>query len=182
MTSSFAFKLVAACATCVCAGSAFSHIVLAEPAALAGTSYRATLRVGHGCGDAPTTAIRVLVPAGMTGAQPMPKAGWTLSTVVGPLAQPYSDHGKPVTEGVTEIRWTASSPESALPSAYYDEFVLRGGLPRQAGPMWFKVLQTCAQGAIDWAEVPAAGQSAHGLKAPAALLDIIPSDAVGHAH
>ena len=110
----------------------------------------------------------------------MPKAGWVLSTKVGPLATPYDNHGKKITEGVTEITWTATAG-NALPDAYYDEFVLRGGLPATAGPMWFKVLQTCEKGSTDWAEVPASGASAKGLKLPAALLDIIPSGPAGHA-
>lgn len=56
--------------------------------ALAGTSYRAVLRVGHGCDSSPTTAMQVSIPDGFTGAQPMPKAGWTLTTKVGKLAEP----------------------------------------------------------------------------------------------
>lgn len=181
MSSSFALKFVAVCAASVCASSVFAHIVLAEPAALGNTGYSAALRVGHGCDGAATTAIRVTVPAGFKGAKPMPKAGWLLSTKSGKLAVPYDDHGTPVTEGVTEITWTAA-PGNALPDAYFDEFVLRGNLPGEAGAMWFKVLQTCATGSIDWAEIPAAGQSAHSLKSPAAMLEIIPSDHVGHQH
>ncbi len=55
---------------------------------MAGTSYRAVLRVGHGCDSSPTTAMQVSIPDGFTGAQPMPKAGWTLTTKVGKLAEP----------------------------------------------------------------------------------------------
>ena len=156
--------------------------MLAEPAALASTGYRAALRVGHGCDGAPTTAIRVTIPAGFRGAKPMPKAGWVLSTRVSRLDKPYDDHGKAVTEDVSEITWTAATRDNWLPDAYFDEFVLRGGLPAQAGAMWFKVLQTCSSGRIDWAEVPTGGISTNGLKAPAALLEIIPSDHVGHQH
>ncbi len=164
------------------ASHSFAHVVLAEPAALANTSYRATLRVGHGCDGASTTAIRVTLPAGFRGAKPMPKAGWILSVKSAKLGQPYEDHGKPVTEDVSEISWTAASRDNWLPDAYYDEFVLRG-LPVQAGAMWFKVLQTCDKGSTDWAQVPAAGMSADGLKTPAALLEIIPSEKAGaHQH
>ena len=159
----------------------FAHIVLAEPAALANTSYRAALRVGHGCEGASTSAIRVTMPAGFQGAKPMPKAGWILSVKFAKLDQPYDNHGKPVTEDVREISWTAASRDSWLPDAYYDEFVLRGGLPSAAGPMWFKVLQTCEKGSIDWAETPAGGTSTQGLKNPAALLEIIESGPAGLA-
>ena len=164
------------------ASHTFAHIELAEPAALANTSYRAVLRVGHGCDGASTTAIRVTLPAGFRGAKPMPKAGWVLSVKSAKLDKPYDDHGKPVTQDVSEISWTAASRDNWLPDAYYDEFVLRG-LPVLAGAMWFKVLQTCDKGSTDWAQVPAAGMSADGLKTPAALLEIIPSEKAGaHQH
>jgi uncharacterized protein YcnI len=157
-------------------------VVLDEPAALAGRSYRTTLQVGHGCDGSPTTAIKVLIPAGFQGAKPMPKPGWTLTATLARLDKPYISHGKTVTEDVAEITWSASSKESWLPDAHYDEFVLRGGLPATAGPMWFKVLQTCEKGSNAWVEVPASGTSTKGLKAPAVLLEIIESSAVGHQH
>ena len=175
-------KLLTVSALSLGASSTFAHITLADQAALAGTYYRATLRVGHGCDGSPTTALRVTIPDGFKGAKPMPKPGWVLSTKVGTLATPFDDHGKKITEGVTEITWTAGSKDSALPDAYYDEFVLRGGLPATAGPMWFKVLQTCEKGSTDWAQVPASGTSDKGLKLPAALLEIIPSGHTGHSH
>ncbi|WP_394788808.1 YcnI family protein [Rhodoferax sp.] len=182
MKFSFAIKAVAACAVSLCASASFAHIVLADSAALGNTGYSAALRVGHGCNGAATTAIRVTVPAGFKDAKPQPKAGWVLSTTVGKLEKPFDDHGKQITEGVTSITWTAA-PGNALPDAYFDEFVLRGSLPGEAGVMWFKVLQTCETGSVDWAEIPAAGKSAHDLKSPAAMLEIIPSDHVGgHQH
>ena len=165
MSFSIAIKFAAACAASICASTSFAHIVLADQAALGNTGYSAVLRVGHGCNGSPTTAIRVTVPAGFKGAKPQPKVGWVLS----------------MAEGVTSITWTAA-PGNALPDAYFDEFVLRGSLPGEAGVMAFKVLQTCEKGSVDWAEMPAPGQSAHDLKAPAAMLEIIPSDHAGHQH
>lgn len=182
MSIPFVIKTAAACAAAFCASSSFAHVTLADQAALASTYYRATLRVGHGCEGSPVTALRVTVPAGFQDAKPMPKAGWLLAIKKGKLDQPYDDHGKQITEGVTEITWTAASKDSWLQDAYYDEFVLRGALPATAGPMWFKVLQTCEKGSVDWSEVPASGTSTKGLKNPAALLEIIPSEHVGHAH
>ncbi len=164
------------------ATASFAHVVLDEPAALAGRGYKAALRVGHGCEGSPTTAIKVLIPAGFQGAKPLPKAGWTLSTTVVKLAKPYDSHGTAITEDVAEITWTASSKDSWLPDAWFDEFVLRGSLPAEAGAMWFKVLQTCEKGRIDWVQMPASGISTKGLKAPAALLEIIESGPAGHQH
>jgi uncharacterized protein YcnI len=162
----------------------FSHVVLGEPAALAGTSYRAALRVGHGCGESPTTAIRVWMPAGFRGAKPMPKPGWQLSITKVALdqAQAYGSHGRQVTEDVSEITWTATSQASWLPDAHFDEFVFRGSLAPVAGPMWFKVVQTCAKGSNQWVEVPEKGGNAHDLQWPAALLDVIESGSAAHQH
>ncbi|MCZ8253321.1 MAG: YcnI family protein [Hylemonella sp.] len=163
--------------------SAQAHVVLEEPAALAGSSYRAAFRVGHGCAGSPTTGIRVFIPAGVRGAKPMPKAGWTLTTQRAPLAQPYDNHGKTVREDVVEISWTVQNPAQALPDDWYDEFVLRATLPAQAGALWFRVLQTCASGQLDWADIPAQGTSTRGMKTPAALLEVLPSGgASAHAH
>lgn len=182
MKISNATKLIAVCVLFMGANAAFSHVILDEPVALAGRSYKAALRVGHGCEGAPTTAFKVILPAGFQGAKPMPKAGWVLSTKVEQLAIPYDSHGKTVSEDVTEITWSASTKDSWLPDAWYDEFVFRGGLPAQAGAMWFKVLQTCEKGSNDWTQVPASGTSTHGLKSPAALLEIIESGSAAHQH
>jgi uncharacterized protein YcnI len=158
-------------------------VVLQDPAAAAAASYRATFRVGHGCDGASTTGLRVTLPAGFNGAQPMPKVGWTLKTVIGKLAEPYESHGKTFTEGVTDISWTAVGSENALPDAFYDEFVLRGSTPAKPGPLWFKVVQTCVKGANSWTETPASGTSTKGLKFPAALLEVLDIQAAGgHNH
>jgi len=175
--------LIGACALALACNPAWAHIVLQDGAAAANSSYRATFRVGHGCDALPTTAIRVMIPAGFNGAQPMPKPGWTVKTVSGPLPVPYESHGKKYTEGVLEISWTANSPDNALPSAYYDEFVLRGTTPAKPGALWFKVVQSCSQGSNDWVDVPASGTSTKGLKSPAALLEVLDVQATsGHAH
>jgi len=155
-----------------------AHIVLAQPEAAAGSSYRATFKVGHGCDGSPIHTITVRLPAGVQGAKPMPKAGWTVERRIDKLAQPYSSHGKTITEDVSAITWRGGP----LPNGFYDEFVIQLSLPSQPGPLWFQVLQVCEQGQIDWAEIPAEGTSTRGLKAPAALLLVQPIEAAGHAH
>lgn len=164
------------------ATASFAHVSLSESSAPAGSTYRATLRVGHGCGDSPTTEINVLLPAGFKGAKPMPKPGWRLSVQRAPLAQPYDNHGKLVTDDVSEITWSATSPDAWLPDGHYDEFVLRGGLPSAAGPLWFKVMQRCEQGQNAWVEVPASGTATKDLKSPAALLNVVAPQPATHQH
>lgn len=163
------------------ASSTQAHVVLAEQQAVAGSYYKAVLRVGHGCNGSATMGITVFVPAGFQGAKPQPKAGWALSTRKAKLARPYVSHGKTVTEDVVEIHWQAATPEAALPDDFFDEFVWQSRLPDQAGPVWIRVMQTCEQGQNNWAEVPASGTSTKGMKTPAALLTIEPADA-GHHH
>lgn len=181
--SRFAIHFVAACVMSVWANSAFSHVTLQDQAAAAGAGYRAVLRVGHGCAGAPTTSITVTIPSGFNGAQPLVKAGWSVGTKVGKLDQPYEMHGTKYTEGVQEITWTAKGAENALPDAWADEFVFRGTTPKKPGTLWFKVVQGCDKGSNAWVEIPAAGQDAHGLKSPAARLDVLDVQAAGsHAH
>lgn len=172
---------LAALAAALLAAPALAHVVLHEPQAMAGSSYRAVFRVGHGCDGQPTTGLRVYLPTGVRGARPMPKPGWTLSTRRAPLAEPYTSHGKTIREEVVEISWQAQGPQQALPDDWYDEFVVRLSLPAQAGLLWFRVLQSCGESVLDWHEVPAPGQSTRGLKVPAALLEVLPAGG-GHAH
>jgi uncharacterized protein YcnI len=174
---------LAACAALLMVGAAQSHVVLQDPAAAAGAGYRATFTLGHGCAGAATTAIKIRIPEGFQGAQPMPKPGWTLSTRRAHLASPYGSHGKTIAEDVVEVSWTANGPENALPEAWYDEFVLRGTTPQQPTTLWFKVLQTCEKGQNDWSQVPASGSSTEGLKSPAALLEVLDTGSSGgHQH
>ena len=170
-------------AGCVLAQAAQAHVTLLERSAAAGTSYKAVLTLTHGCEGSPVRAVTVRVPAGLRGAKPMPKPGWTLQVIRAALATPYTSHGKLVTEDTVELRWTAQSQEAWLQDAWFDEFTLRGQLPATPGPLWFKVRQDCERGAIDWSEVPAEGTSTRGLKAPAVLLEVRPAGAqAGHAH
>ncbi|WP_296510967.1 YcnI family protein [Rhodoferax sp.] len=179
----FAIKIVAAWAMLMGASAAFSHVTLADQAAAAGASYRGVLKVGHGCAGAATTSITVSMPSGFNGAQPLVKAGWTVSTQVGKLDQPYVAHGTTYTEGVQGITWTAKGAENALPDAFADEFVFRGTTPKKPGTLWFKVVQGCVTGQNAWVEIPAPGKDAHSLKSPAARLDVLDVQAAGdHAH
>ena len=182
MKKSITRQWATACTLFLFGTTSFAHVVLGEPTAMASTSYRATLRVGHGCEGSPITALRVTIPEGFSGAKPMPKAGWILSTKLAKLAKPYTSHGKTISEDVTEISWTAASKDNWLSDAWYDEFVMRGGLPGTAGPMWFKVTQTCEKGSIDWAETPPAGTSTKGMKFPAVLLEIGEPGPAAHQH
>ncbi|WP_298930331.1 YcnI family protein [uncultured Ramlibacter sp.] len=164
-------------------GNAQAHVVLDYQVAPAGSSYKASFKVGHGCGASATRQFTVEIPAGVRGARPMPKPGWTLELQREKLAQPYLSHGREVAEDVVRITWTARTADYALASAHYDEFVLVATVPQQPGPLYWPVRQVCEQGRIDWVEQPQPGQKLSDLKSPAALLEILPGTGAGaHQH
>ncbi|MEP6875046.1 MAG: YcnI family protein [Burkholderiales bacterium] len=147
------------------AASAQSHVVLEQPQADAGSTYKAVLRVGHGCGESPVTELVVQIPPGVRASRPMAKPGWQIA-----VTRSGAD--------VTQIRWSGGR----LDPAQYDDFVLLAKLPDQPGPLYWKIAQICESGRADWGEVPAEGQNLRDLKAPAALLDVRPAAAAGAVH
>jgi hypothetical protein len=158
--------------TAVLSTSAYSHAVLADSSAIAGSYYKGAVRIGHGCDGSSTTGIKLFIPAGFEGAKPQPKAGWAVTVKKAKLAEPYVSHGKTISEDVVEIEWKANSKESALVDGAFDEFAFMTKLPEKSGANWLRVLQTCEKGQNDWAEIPASGISTKGMKMPAALLNI----------
>jgi copper(I)-binding protein len=161
MNPSFATKTIVACAMLTGATASFSHVTLPPGGATVGSDYNAAFRVGHACKDAKaTTGITVRLPKGFAFTDAQARNGWKLETPKGTTRE-------------REVRWTAESPEAALPGGERAEFVVRGKLPTTPGPLWFKVLQTCDTGSADWAEVPASGTSTAGLAKPAARLDVV---------
>ena len=152
--------------------AAAAHVVFERPEAAAGASYRAVLRIGHGCDGAATTTVRVQIPEGVIGARPMPKAGWTLTTTKGPYAREYKQHHGVVGAGVKEIVWSGG----LLPDDHYDEFTFSAFVADAVVPgstVYFPVAQECERGAHAWTEIPAAGDDARKLKAPAPALRIV---------
>lgn len=156
--------------------TAHAHVVLQQPTAPAGGSYKATLRIGHGCDGSATTSVRVFVPESLRGAKPMPKAGWTLTAPRVPLAQAYESHGKRISEDVREIVWRGGP----LPNNWVDEFSFVATLPSEPGPVAIRVLQECESGRIEWFETAAPG--AKVPRWPAAILEVLPAGSKGPHH
>lgn len=155
--------------------SALAHVTLETQQAVAGSGYKAVLRVPHGCDGSPTTAIRVLLPEGFRLAKPMPKAGWQLSTVRQAVT-PFDNHGTLIREDVREIEWRGGP----LPDDFYDEFVFRGTLPDRAGEtVWFKVVQQCVRGETRWEMLPTGEQKP---ARPATGVRLTPPASAVHSH
>ncbi|KPL54426.1 YcnI family protein [Prosthecomicrobium hirschii] len=155
------------------ASSALAHATLEGREAKVGSTYKAVLRVPHGCAGAPTLKVRVKIPEGFIAVKPMPKAGWTLETVKGKYAKTYDYYGTPLSEGVTEVVWTGK-----LLDEHYDEFVFRGSFVKDLKPdtvFYFPAVQECEAAAERWIEIPAAGQSSDDLKFPAPGVKLLPA-------
>lgn len=153
--------------------AAFAHITLETQEAPVGSTYKAILRVPHGCDGKATTAVRVQIPEGVISVKPMPKPGWTLQTKKGKYEKSYQLYGQAVTDGVKEVDWSGGS----LPDEFYDEFVFRGTLAADlpAGEkLYFPVVQECDGVADRWIEIPAAGQDEDALEFPAPGITLLP--------
>ncbi len=180
LASSVALGIISFAAMSLAAVSAFAHVTLETREARAGTTYKAVLRVSHGCDGAATVKLRAQIPDGVIAVKPMPKAGWTIETARAAYDRSYPHfHGRQLSEGVREIVWSGGK----LPDDHYDEFAFSGYLAREMKPgrIYFPVIQECEKGEWRWSEIPAAGQDAHALKAPApALVILAQQDGGGH--
>lgn len=164
--------ILAAALFVLAAGSASAHVTLEAGEAPAGSTYKAILRVPHGCEGAATVKVTVRIPEGVIAVKPMPHAGWSVETVKGKYAKAYDYYGTPLHEGVTEITWSGGK----LLDEHYDEFVFRGTLAADlpAGMMYFPVVQECETGVERWIEIPEAGKSADDDESPAPCLNVLP--------
>ena len=156
------------------ATGASAHVTLERQQAQVASSYKAVMRVPHGCDGTATTAIRIRIPAGVVSVKPMPKPGWQLNVISGKYAQPFTLRGAKITEGVTEVSWSGGK----LPDAFYDEFVFTSALAEEleAGKtIYFPVVQECEKGVHRWIEIPKEGEhGGHGGPEPAPGLTLLP--------
>ena len=144
---------------------ALAHVSFENGQTTPDSTYKATLRIPHGCDGKPTLKVRVRIPEGIVAVKPMPKAGWKLETVKGAYVRAYQVHGEAVSEGVTDIVWSGS-----LDDGHYDEFVFQARFTDSYQPgatVYFPVVQECDGAVEEWSQVPAAGEDPHSLKSPA---------------
>lgn len=175
-TKDYAMKthLLAAMFVTLGTTGALAHITLETQQAPVGSTYKAVLRVPHGCKGAATTKVRVRIPEGVIAIKPMPKPGWTLETVKGPYGKAFDYYGTPTSEGVKEVVWSGGR----LLDEHYDEFVLRGYLTSDLKAdtvLYVPVVQECEGGAVErWIEIPTEDKSADDYKSPAPGLKLTP--------
>ncbi|WP_284178158.1 DUF1775 domain-containing protein [Rhabdaerophilum sp. SD176] len=149
-----------------------SHATFENGQAAQNSTYKAVIRIPHGCDGQATQTVRVAIPEGVIAVKPMPKAGWTVQTTKTTYAKPYSLYGREVKEGVSEIVWSGGQ----LGDDQYDEFVFQARMTDRLPPMQMvhiPVVQECATAKVSWTEIPASGQDPHALKFPAPGIRIV---------
>ncbi|MBP0445538.1 YcnI family protein [Roseomonas sp. SSH11] len=160
------------------AAPAAAHVVLDQAEAPAGSYVRLAIRVGHGCGGAATTALRITVPPELQGARPMPHPGWTVSAGGAEERAGHGSHaghaahhgGHHAAASPGEIAWTGGR----LDDAFFDEFVLLVRTPAEAGGVLaFPVVQECEGGKVArWVE--RAANPGERVAYPVPLLRVVP--------
>jgi uncharacterized protein YcnI len=168
--------LLAATGAALWSAPASAHVVMEKWEAYAGYQSFLTLVVPHGCGLAPTTAVRVKVPEGIDIIVPEPKPGWTLDIAMRKLDKPMpGEGGRMVTEVVDEIAWKGGN----LPTNHLGKFNVLARMPDTPGKvMFFKTIQTCTQGETKWIDTIADGEPVWKVwarPAPAPFVELKPA-------
>jgi uncharacterized protein YcnI len=161
---------------------AFAHVTVNSDDASQGGFSKLSFRVPNETDNTSTTKLQVFFPA----SQPLgfvsvkPHAGWSFTETKGKLAKPITTDDGPVTEYVSSITWTASSPAAGIKPGMFDEFDVSAGPLPKAASMQFKTLQTYSDGSVvRWIEnTPASGAEPEH---PAPTLTLTPASATDTA-
>ncbi|KQY51659.1 MULTISPECIES: YcnI family copper-binding membrane protein [unclassified Nocardioides] len=160
------------------AGAASAHVSVTASETAAGAYTVLTFSVPHGCDGSPTKKVAIQLPEEIVAATPTRQPFYDVEKVMENLDAPIKDaHGNEITERVGQIVYTAKTP---LPDGQRDTFEVSVQLPDAAGAtLDFPTIQTCVKGETAWTEVPADGQDAEELEAPAP--NVVITDAESHA-
>jgi periplasmic copper chaperone A len=153
-------------ATLAFAVPASAHIKVSGTDAVQAGSGVLTFRVPTESATASTTGLQITFPADtpFTSVDTQPKAGWSATVEKKPLADPVpGEDGSTITQYVSQVDFTATTPASAIPPGQFDMFNLAVGPFPKASSVSFGALQTYSDGTtVNWNE-----QSADGTTEPA---------------
>ena len=147
--------------------AAVAHVAASGGPAVANKSQKLTFEVGHGCNGADTKAIRIDIPAGVTGVRAL-----------------SSDFGKPTmirdaSNAIIAVEWKKAEADVQAEDIGFYELTIRARVPDVPFTrLQFNVRQTCpgADGkdvVVDWNAGPGAGGE------PAPLVTVVPSKTSG---
>jgi periplasmic copper chaperone A len=161
-------SLVVVAAALVLAPAAVAH-VSANPSTAPADSFAViSLRVAHGCDEAPTTSLAVKIPDGIVEATPQAVPGWKADVVEGKLAAPVQLEGETINEGVKQVTWTGGP----LAPHEFTDFGLSVKLPNSPGKtLYFPTVQRCSGGKVTrWITITPPGAEEPDTPAPAVQL------------
>lgn len=149
-----------------------AHATLEQQTAPINSTYKAVMRIGHGCKGSATTALSVKIPEGVIKVKPKAIAGWRIEIKEADYAKSYDYYGKKISKGPVEIKWIGGP----LPDNHYEEFIFRARITdafKAGETVYFPTVQSCEKGENPWVEIPAKGQDSHDLKHPAPGLKLL---------
>jgi uncharacterized protein YcnI len=147
-----------AAALLTAATSAFAHVTVHSPDAVAGaTDATITFRVPNEEANAQTTAIQVIFPTDhpLIGVLVKQHPGWTAEVQTTKLPSPVQTDDGPVSDAVSQITWTGGT----ITGDNYDDFDISAGqLPKDVTDLTFKAIQTYSNhDVVRWIDIPAPG-------------------------
>jgi periplasmic copper chaperone A len=171
---------LAAVAIVASAGAASAHVEVIPDTATQGGEATLAFQVPNEEDAASTTKVQVQLPAdqplGSVALKPHP--GWTATVTKAKLATPIKTDDGEVTEAISTITWTATSPADAIKPGEFDQFVISAGPLPKADSMQFKTLQTYSDNTVvRWIEPEKADGSEP--EHPTPTLELTPAVAEG---
>ncbi|GCD98261.1 YcnI family copper-binding membrane protein [Embleya hyalina] len=157
------------------AGSAAAHVTVQPGTADQGSYAKVAFRVPNERDDAGTTKLEVTLPADkpLTSVQTRAMPGWKAEVEKTKLTTPIDNHGKPLTEVVSKITWTADAGTRVNPGTFEDFEVSMGKLPTDTDKLVFKAVQTYDSGeVVRWIDL--AGADGKEPQYPAPVLKLTP--------
>src|SRR3954453_6737104 len=166
------------------AGPAFAHVTVSSASAAKGGFSAMTFRVPTEKDDASTTKVQVAFPTDtpLASVSVKPVPGWTYQVTKSKLATPISSDDGPITDAVSQITWTASSPATAVKPGEYQEFGVSAGPLPTSTAISFKALQTYSDGSVvRWIDTQTPGDPEAEHPAPTLSLTPEAADAAAPA-
>ncbi|NMO92884.1 YcnI family protein [Actinomycetospora sp. TBRC 11914] len=130
---------------------ASAHIrVSADGGAAAGSYAQLAFRVPTEKDNASTTAVQIFLPADqpLASVSVQPHPGWTVEVHQKTLPQPLQTDDGPVSQVVSDVVFTAQSPQTAIAPQQFDQFSLLVGPLPNVPSLAFPANQTYSDGSV----------------------------------
>jgi uncharacterized protein YcnI len=171
---------VTAAVSLLLAGPASAHITVgADDAHQGAPDSVLSFRVPNEEDNASTVKVTISFPKAtpLASVKPAPKPGWIIGTTVAKFDTPITTDDGTLTEGVSQVVYSASSAATGIRPGQFDTFqVLVGPLPEKATNLAFPTVQTYSDGkSVAW--IQPVTDPAHEPDNPTPVLRLLPAAA-----